>query len=283
MDDEVVSGVWEIDPDTRAELRLRRIRSAVHQADWPAAVIEAEELLDEEPTQPEALRLLANALLELGDAETASEAFEDHLKVTPEPAPITLSGLAIARFESCDIVGAMEAAREALRLDSGLAEAHYTLGLALERMGEPAQAAQSLAVARSLDPLGYPLPIELPDSDLQAALDAAIAALPASLQQFWNGVAVHVEEEPDLAELTARPPALPPTVAGLYAGRPPDDDTALTARPTALRLFRSNLARCGSLDQVAAQLVQVLEHEALDWLGVPLEEFEALLDASEGR
>jgi tetratricopeptide (TPR) repeat protein len=282
VDDELVSGVWELDPDTRSELRLNRIRTAVQQGDWPGAVIEAEELLDEEPDHAETLGLLANALLELGDAETAAEAFEDHLKQAP-PDPIMLSGLAIARFESCDVVGALEAAREALRLDAGLAEAHYTLGLALDRTGDAASATQSLAAARSLDPIAYPFPIELPDADLQAALDAALAALPAPLQRFWNGVPVQVESEPDLAELTARPPPLPPTVAGLYAGHPPDDDTALAARPTALRLFRKNLARCGSLDQVAEQLLQVLEHEALDWLGVPLEELEALQAAPGSR
>lgn len=273
MDDEVVSGVWELDPDTRLGLRIQRVRSAVGDADWPRVVTEAEELLDEAPHHTEALGLLATALLELGDAENAVEAFEDHLQGAGSD-PMMLSGLAIARFENCDMMGAIEAAREAVRLDGSLAEAHYTLGLALERNGDKGEAARCFASAHTLDPTAYPFPIALTDDDVRAALGAAMESLPDSLHDFWVDVPVRIEEEPDLAELAAHPPPLPPTVAGLYEGVPPIDETALTARPTALRLFRRNLARCGDLDEVAVQLASVLRQEALDWMGVPLDEID---------
>ena len=58
-------------------------------------------------------------------------------------------------------------------------------------------------------------------------------------------------------------------MAGLYDGVPPNGPEVPTSRPTALRLFRKNLARCGTLDEVVQQLVQVLEQEAMDWMGTP--------------
>lgn len=273
MDDEVASGVWSLDPDTRLGLRLDRVREAVGEADWPMVVAEAEELLDEAPDHPEALGLLATALLELGDAESASEAFEDHIRAAG-PDALMLSGLAIARFEACDIMGSIEAAREAVRLDGSLAESHYTLGLSLDRMGDGAEAAQCFAIARMLDPAAYPLPMELTTADVQSALAAALATAHPDIAEFWAEVPVRIEEEPSLAELTASPPPLPPTVAGLYAGNPPADPASMHRRPTALRLFRKNLARCATTEEVIEQLAQVLRQEALDWLGLPPERLE---------
>lgn len=273
MDDEILTGVWQLDPDTRLKLRLGTVREAVRAKDWPRVVLEAEELLDDVPRHGETLGLLANALLELGDCANAVDAFEDHLALHEPTAPV-LSGLAIARFETCDLVGAIEAAREAIRLDPSFAEAHYSLGLALERSGQGLQSAQSFQAANALDPTDYPLPMALTDEVLTEALRRALPALPPALIEFWKEVPIQIEDQPSLTELTASTSPVPPTVAGLYKGVPPEGEAVLTARPEALRLFRRNLARAGSLEEVSRQLALVLEQEALDWLGVPLEELE---------
>lgn len=273
MDDEVVGGVWQIDPDTRLQLQLAAVRKAADRQDWPMVVLEAEELLDDAPQHGEALGLLAGALLELGDARNAVDAFEDHLK-NAEPSPDVLSGLAIARFEICDLQGASQAAREALRMDGGLAEAHYTFGLCLERLGRSSEAIRSFQTASALEPEAYPLPLSLDGEDIEAALRLAIRSLSPTLVEFWRDVPILVEDEPSLAELREARTPVPPTVAGLYAGDPPEGDEVLHARPQALRLFKRNLARCGDLEEVARQLLLVLEQEAMDWLGVPLEALE---------
>lgn len=106
------------------------------------------------------------------------------------------------------------------------------------------------------------------------ALRHALPSLAPVLVEFWRDVPIQVEDEPSIEELLGARLPVPPTVAGLYAGDPPSGDEVLTARPEALRLFRKNLARCGDLDEVSRQLALVLEQEALDWLGVPLEELE---------
>lgn len=270
-DDELAAGQWQLDPSTRRALRLKTVRDATEEADWPRVVLEAEELLDDDPDHADALLLLGNALIELGDSENAVDVLEDHLRVA-DPTASVLSGLALARFETCDLVGATEAAREALRLDGSIAEAHYTLALAAERQGAHSQATTSLQTAHALDPANFPLPLDLRDEHLELALRRALPALPPPLIDFWREVPILIEDEPSIGELIASSQRLPPTVGGLYEGTPPPGDEVLIARPTALRLFRRNLARSGSLEAVSRELAMILEEEALDWLGIPLAE-----------
>lgn len=263
---------------TAVEQRLRAVRAAADTEDWPGVVLEAEELLDLDPDHPEALLFLANASLELGDPVNAAEAFAHHLEHA-QPSADALSGLAVARFEACDIAGAVGAARAAVQAFPDLAEAHYTLGLALERTrGGATSAATHFAAANSLDPEAYPWPIPLDDKALEEALLEALRSIPRPLARFWSGVPMRLEEQPTLDELARGAVPIPPTVAGMYEGRPPDLDQgpeqAFEQRPKALRLFRRNLSRCGDLDQVIDQLEDLLVQEALDWLGLPLEAFE---------
>lgn len=264
-------------PAAALERRLGAVRQAAAYEDWPGVIVEAEELLDFEPDHAEALLLLANASLELGDAVNAAAAFAQHLEHAA-PSEDALSGLAVALFECCDIAGSIEAGRAAVRAYPGLAEAHYTLGLALERSpGGATAAASHFAAAQSLDPEAYPWPIPLDDEALEHALIEALRAIPRSLARFWSGVPMRLEEEPTLSELTRDVTPIPPTVAGLYQGQPPDGvdpEEAFAQRPKALRLFRKNLSRCGDLDQVVEQLEDLLVQEALDWLGLPLEALE---------
>ena len=67
MDD--VAAPWALDPDTRLELRMASMRSHLEQGEFEQAVLEAEELLDEEPDYPDALYLLGEALLDANDPE----------------------------------------------------------------------------------------------------------------------------------------------------------------------------------------------------------------------
>ena len=161
MDDDILQG-WTLDPDTRIRMRLDQVRKLLDTMAWHEAVLEAEELLDEEPQHVPALELLAKAQLGMMDAEGAVLTWEQVHALDPTPSADRLASLAMARFDTTDLVGAVEAARESIRLDSGRAEAHFVLGLALERLpGRSVEAAQALVAASRLDPLAYPFPIRL--------------------------------------------------------------------------------------------------------------------------
>ncbi len=267
MEDDVAQG-WAIDQQTRLAMRMASIHAAIAGGDHDLAIIEAEELLDEEPDHAGALFLLAECLLELGDAAGAVPVYEHKLTLEAADGP-TLTGLAIARFDSCDLPGCIEAAREAIRIESDRAEAHFYLALALER--SPGRRAESLAcmmAARQLDAQSYPFPIELTSAEWEAALNDAILSVPGVVSEFWADVPFVFFDLPELDELRAGQPPITPTVSGLYEGEPPEDEDPGRHRPTRMRLFTANLARTGSYEAVVAQIAMTLVAEASSWLGL---------------
>lgn len=273
MDDELPVGVWSLDPETRAALRLDRVRRLMSEHDYVEAIIEVEELLDEEPDNAEGLYLLGESLLEVGEAPIARDAYSRQIRLTGGDAR-SLLGLAITRYDTCDLPGAAEAARDAIRLDSSQAEAHWYLGLSLERLaGSATESVQAFAVARQLEPDAYPFPIVLDDPGWRSAIVAGMAKLHLTLQAFWSGVPVRLDEWPDLAELERSDPPIPPGVCGMYVGEPPEEGDPWEVRPSEVRLFRRNLERARDLDELVDQIAVALEAEALDWL--------ALVDISE--
>ncbi|MFT4621984.1 MAG: tetratricopeptide (TPR) repeat protein [Myxococcota bacterium] len=271
MDDTVGGTGWLLDDDTRRALRLDRIERKLKLGAFEDAVVEAEEMLDDTPDDADGLILLGDASLETGDIEVATAAFEHALRVNGGRSARGLQGLAIARFELCDLVGCVEAAREALRLDPSGADAHFFLGLALDRLGHTAEAATSFAAALHLSPEAYPFPLDLSEDDWQRSVASAMHALDPEIRRFWSEVPILLETEPPVAELRAANPPISPRVSGLYIGSPPEDDDPWASRPEALRLFTRALARNATLDDVVSQIVDTLHAEALTWLGTVAE------------
>lgn len=268
MTDEVSGGQWSLDPEMRAQLRLERVRTAIKSHQWTEAVLEAEELLDDEPGHTEALGCLGHAALASGDAQLARLALEQCLTLGDD-ANVHLLDLAVARFETCDLVGASDAAREVVRREPDNAEAHWYLGLSLERLpGGQAEALTELAAARQLAPDQYPWPLDLDVAAWEEAIREAAAELPPALEAFWSGIPIQLVEEPDLDELRAMDPPVSPAVSGLYVGKLGEDDDPLTDRPDAVRLFRRNLALCRSVDELVQHITESLASEALGWLGI---------------
>ncbi len=261
-----------MDDATRRALRLDRIERALRSGSFDSAIVEAEEMLDRTPDDVEGLVLLGDASLEAGDNEVAAASYEHALRLTQGRSARALQGLAVARFELCDLVECTEVAREALRLEPAAADAHYFLGLALERLGQAAEAAASFAAARQLAPDEYPYPMMLTPSDWERAVSLAVRGLAPELQQFWADIPIVLEQEPSLEELRAASPPISPRIAGLYVGTPPQDDASGAERPEALRLFTAALSRSPSHDDLVRQIAATLEAEALNWLGIPPED-----------
>ncbi len=267
MDDEIPNGVWRLDESTRVALRLDVVRRSMATRAFEDAVLEAEELLDESPDQPDALFLLAEASLELGQPEVAAEAYGEAIRLgLTGGAPLV--GLALAQFDLGQLEFVEANATAALRASPDEPEAHHVLGLALERMpGREAEAVTHLAAARALDPVRFPFPISLKSADWERILNRALTRIHPDLAEFWQGVPVRWAPLPDLDELRAASPVIRPTVGGLYEGDPTLAEDPWLVRPTALRLYTRNLARAPTREEVVDDLAVVLQSEALDWLG----------------
>lgn len=268
MTDEPAAGPWALDPELRTQLRLERVRTAIRDQQWTEAVLEAEELLDDDPAHLEALGLLGQAALAAEDAPIARLALEEHARLGGDGVPRLLD-LAIARFETCDLVAAAEAAREVVRRDPSLAEGHWYLGLSLERLpGGQAQALAELAAARQLAPDAYPWPLDLDKRAWQRVIDQALTAVHPEVANFWEGVPIRTVEQPDLDELRQMDPPVSPAVSGLFEGELGEDDDPWDVRPRSMRLFTRNLGICRSVEELVDHVADALEAEALGWLGL---------------
>ena len=267
MDDEIHQG-WGLDPTFNSALRLGHIRKLLDREAWSEAVLEAEEFLDEHPQHVQALELLALGQVGLADAEGAVITWEQVLALDPRPTAARLTSLAMARLDTCDLHGAITDAREALRLDPSQAEAHFTLGLALEYLpGRSSESAQALLAANRLAPESYPFPLTLDANGWEQALTTALLHVAPEVRELWDGVPVRLPERPALEDLTAHAPPVSPRVLGMFLGAPPEQGDPWQTPPEGLVLFSSNLARVPSLQDLVQRLAEVLEQEALVWAG----------------
>lgn len=269
-DDGLPGGVWRIDDEVREEMRVARIEEALRLEQWDAAVVEAEELLDESPSHPDGLFLLGEALLHVADFELARRCYEQRLALHGAHVESML-GIAVAAFQSCDVDTATAMAQDVVQRAPDLAEAHFYLGLSLEHQpGRATEAWNALAAANQLAPDRFPLPRPLDEEGWRRVIYRALQALHPLLQRFYVGMDFRLEDLPSLEELRAHDIPLPPTVAAMYVGTPPAvsaEDTAIE-RPVAMRLFTRNLGRSLDEDHLVDQLGLALHDEALHWLGM---------------
>lgn len=269
--DDAVTGSWQLDPDTRLGLRLKQLRASLDEGLYDEAILEAEELLDEEPDYPDALYLLGEALLDAGDAEGAVMAFGRHAQVVPGDVEALLR-LGLAQYETCALAPAEEATREVLRQRPDHALAHYQMAMILEALERKTESLSELMLANRLDPETFPLPNHWTKEQWQSALDDATPMLPPRLWQFWDGVPMVLEEAPTLDELRSEDPPLSPRTTALFVGTPPRDES--DARPEALRFFRRNLNQAIDYDELVDWMASAMMREACEWLGIDPEELD---------
>lgn len=265
--------IWSLERGPIGALRLKSAQDAYARRDTQEAVTEAEELLDHEPDNDQALLIVADGSLELGQPEVARVAYAEYLEMRPEDA-LGWAGMAVAAYEVTDLHGCIEAAEKSMALNDEGAEAWYYKGLALEHLGRRDEADICFLQASRRDGQSFPLVAEVSDAVFAAALAEALLVLPQDLRDWLEPIALKVEELPELAELRRAIPPLSPSAGALYEGTPPEEDP-IDDVPTSIRLYRRNIARAASY---GADLVFLLAHalrqEALDWLALGDEAFQ---------
>ena len=247
-----------------AEQALEQGRSA----DALELALEAQQL---DATSPDAFFLQAEARLDLGDFVAAETAYLQADRLAPDE-PSVLSGLGICRFELARIQEAAADLQRVLTLAPDLAEAHHHLGLALEHLGQQAQADQHLAQARRLAPAAYRAPVGLSIRQFEACVEAALADLPASVASALQNVTVSVEDLPPVSELLLSSPPLSPQLLGLWRGTPLSERSVFdpwSEMPAAIVLYQKNLQRFARDEQELVEQIRItVLHEVGHALGL---------------
>jgi len=262
--------MFEMESDGMEALRLKQARFAFSKREFAPALVEAEELLDHHPDNLDALLLVGDASLELGEAMGAEAAYCRFLEFRPTD-PVALSGLAIARFELTDIEASIHCANQALKEAPDHSEAIYIRALAQEMSGQLETADEDFARAAELAPDHYPIPPSPNEAEWPDVVDAAKHKLHPDLQEWLRGIEVVVEQCPRLEQLRDHAPPLSPSSLVLYQGKPPGPSgDPWLEKPERLEVYRANVCRAGLRDGgLVGPVAAGLRREALEWIGLP--------------
>lgn len=146
-----------------------------------AAAALYEQVLGQDPRQPDALHLLGQIALHQRDTARAESLFRQALAVLPQVAPLHLQhGLALRALRRPD--EALVAFRRAVELDPALAEAYHQAGNVLKSLARFSEALVALRQAARLLPVSPAIWLNLGVAALETgANDEAIAAFRQAL------------------------------------------------------------------------------------------------------
>ena len=224
----------------------------------------------DEQLQAEISLLRGLAFNHLGELEEVLAAFEKAVSLDAELGEAQLER-AIAFFE----LGRVHEAKRAFdRIARDWPEepwAFHYLALLAERRGENPQ--PLFDKAREMSPEEFPLPVHLSDAEFDAAVKAAIDALPAHAKPHLDNVTIDVEPLPSDDELQE---GLSPTILGVFQGVPVDErlDTHADHHHTArIVLFQKNLERFArTREELLEEISITVLHEVGHLLGLDEDE-----------
>jgi len=258
-DDEIGVGGWQLSEGARMALRRASIDQALRGLDLDRASVELEEILEDNPSDLSALRLLAAVETERRDTLTARAAWESVVDLDPDDASAWLQ-VGFARFEAADLEGALEAAGMAATLSPSLGEAWYLQALVRERQDQPGDVEALYVKAFSLHPSACPLPLPIPDP--REIVRTALRECDPSVRAFWHDVPIRLHSFPAPERLLASVPPLSPRILAAYEGEPGDNEA-----PAGLDVFVGNLRHHDAIEQATQALADAIEAEAWAWAG----------------
>ncbi len=247
------SSPWSVDPDLIAGMRREQARRALSSGDARAALVEAEELLDDHPGDVAALDVVGQAALVLGDAPMAAQALAQRTAGGCDDADVwTLLGL--ASLHAADLQAAGRALDRSLSIDESQPLAWHLRGRLRDQLGEDSAADHARAAA--LDPVRFPLPRQLPDATWDEALAQALDDLDPVVAAACRALDLRWQEQPASADLLPGTSPLAPLLART------DDTGALRE----VLLFRRNIGwPPASRDELAARISDALDLLARAW------------------
>lgn len=147
---EAYSGAVALRPDSMLA-HLRRGEAYQRRNELDAATNDFRRAADLDPSATRSLEALGDVLYQRGRHRAASEIYQRRLGVDSQ-SPRVAYKLALARYRDGNVDGALAAARDAVRLDDRLSDAHYLIGLCFRDTQQLPEAAASLEKATALSP-----------------------------------------------------------------------------------------------------------------------------------
>jgi predicted Zn-dependent protease with MMP-like domain len=234
------------------------------------------------PEDDPVVRFLAGvALLELDQPALAADELQRAVAFDPDDAEFR-SHLSRACLRACRFAEASAHARAAVASDDTLADAHWALGLALEREGLPrgdfAAADACFARAAQLDAERYPAPVPMSRPDFEMHIAAAMDRLPAEYREHLARVALTVEDLPsDEVLFDEVPPLDPEGLLGLFVGTPIGDEGRTGDLPARILIFKRALERMAlDRNELIEEIAVTVWHELGHYLGLDEDELERI-------
>jgi predicted Zn-dependent protease with MMP-like domain len=228
------------------------------------------DLADEDDEYLSSLALKAGLEAELGKIDEARETLSEL-----PPADVPLGDLA-ATLEIADLhlaLGEPKLARDRLQAltaaDPSSADAWHALGCAAAELDDDEGMRSAWRRVWTLDAApGADRGERLPDKEIAAVAEAALAELPDRAQELLRDGPIVIAELPAEADVDG---GLDPRALGLFSGTGHADPVHLGGQPglTQIILFRRNLERvAGSEDELREEIRVTLLHETGHFFGL---------------
>lgn len=233
-----------------------------------------EAISDEELDELEALLSEIEQCLAEGDLEGARAALAAAAEVAGENAPDVGYGRALICMESGELEAAVAELKRVLEVDPDFADAHHTLGLALEELGDEAGMVHHFLRTRVLDAKldrdsGVGSPEEL--ARIERVARETLEGLPEEFAKRLAHVPIILEHRPSRSLVES---GFDPRAFGLFEGPAHGQDDI--PAPTRVVLFTSNLLTCFSGEELDEQVEITVLHEVGHYFGLDEVDMERL-------
>lgn len=264
--------------DTLTEIewdRVNQVWNLLDDGEVDRARAEIGTLLGLRPGHPDLRIVDAAVALAEGEPAAALEALNG-AEYSADPA-LFFHLRACARFEVADFEGARDDAGRAIAINEDFPESHHLLARALDHLGDLDGAHRHEEMAEALDADAFPVPLDIPDDEFDAVVEASLGELPEEVRTQLDEIPLWIEPLPSRALLTAEQPSLSPDLLGLFVGRHllERSHADLPSAPGAIYLFRRNLLRsCADREELAREIRVTVLHEVGHLLGLDEDDLE---------
>jgi predicted Zn-dependent protease with MMP-like domain len=229
--------------------------------------------IDEEDDLIEAVIVRTEALLALGDPESAQESLAElSTSVIDDPdLALDLGDLALLAEDPAGAKRWIEIARKEPRLQ---ADALHLLGRVHEAEGDHDAMVAAWKQVRELD-LKLPAPqVSISEDELDRIATDTLAELPAEIRAKLERTPILIDNVPS-EDMVAE--GLDPRMLGVFSGTPLPDGGELAPTVTNIHLFKTNLERAAhDLDHLAEEVRITVLHETAHYFGLDEEDLEAI-------